>query len=391
MPGLIERGPRARAAGSRRIGGLHSRSSKADAAVRTVLFILISFDTIRLTSTRSDRRRDHVYPYYGDLSSPFFNVLTKFRSFVVDRRAQAIHNVDTMRDRPILGEKNQSGTQSIERAMGVIRSVAEAGVHGVRLMDLVDATKLKQPTVSRLIAALMRGGLIEQDAETRRFYLGVEAFALGAIASARFGIHKLALDALLHLATATEDSAFLSIPRDTVSICLHGEEGAFPIRTQVLKAGDRYPLGVGAGSLAILAAMPDPKVEQVIAKNVAWVAKAYPAYSADRLRQLVAETRTAGFAVNKGLIVSGSWGVGVAIIGDDRRPAGALSVAAIEARLPERRRLEVARLLQAAASDLSSRLRQLNSVSRLGARSTRLSERVDSAGGRKRRQADERS
>ena len=133
----------------------------------------------------------------------------------------------------------------------------ETGAHGVRLTDLVNVTGLKQPTVSRLIGALMREGLIEQDSESRRFYLGVEAFALGAIASARFGIHKLALDALLQLAATTEDSAFLSISRDTVSICLHREEGAFPIRTQVLKAGDRYPLGVGAGSLAILAAMPD--------------------------------------------------------------------------------------------------------------------------------------
>jgi DNA-binding IclR family transcriptional regulator len=275
--------------------------------------------------------------------------------------------------------------------MEVMRGVAEAGVHGVRLMDLVNTTRLKQPTVSRLIAALVHGGLIEQDRETRRFYLGVEAFALGAIASARFGIHKLALDQLLRLAATTEDSVFLSIPRDTVSICLHREEGTFPIRTQVLKAGDRYPLGVGAGSLAILAAMPDPEVEHVIARNAAWVAKTYPPYSSDGLRQLVAETRSAGFAVNKGLIVSGSWGVGVAVIGDEGRPVGALSVAAIEARLPEPRRIEVARLLQAAASDLSSRLRQLNSVSRLGAHAARFTERVGTRGARRRQQTEKRS
>jgi DNA-binding IclR family transcriptional regulator len=265
-------------------------------------------------------------------------------------------------------DKTQSGTQSLERAMAITRRVAEAGVNGVRLMDLVNATELKQPTVSRLTAALMREGLIEQDRESRRFYLGVEAFALGAIASARFGIHKLARDALPQLAAATEDSAFLSIPRDTVSVCLQREEGAFPIRTQVLKAGDRYPLGVGAGSLAILAALPDADVEKVIAKNAPWVARAYPAYSAGKLRQLVAETRAAGFAVNSGLIVSGSWGIGVAVIGDDGAPVGALSVAAIEARLPERRRREVAQLLQAAAADLSARLRELNSVGKSAGR-----------------------
>ena len=278
-----------------------------------------------------------------------------------------------------MSERNQSGTQSIERAMDVMRRVAEARMHGVRLMDLVNATGLKQPTVSRLVAALIREGLIEQDTESRRFYLGVEAFALGAIAGARFGIHQLALDALVRLAAATGDSAFLSVPRDTLSICLHREEGAFPIRTQVLKAGDRYPLGVGAGSLAILAAMPDQEIERVIASNAPWIAKAYPAYSANKLRQLVAETRSAGFAVNKGLIVQGSWGVGVAITGDEEKPLGALSVAAIETRLPERRRLEIARLLQVAASDLSARLRQLNTVGKSGARTNRAPEGAGTA------------
>ena len=281
----------------------------------------------------------------------------------------SIHNMD-MSKSSLAESKSQSGAQSIERAVDVMRRVAEAGVHGVRLTDLVNATGLKQPTVSRLIGALMREGLVEQDSESRRFYLGVEAFALGAIASARFGIHKLALDALLQLAAATEDSAFLSIPRDTVSICLHREEGAFPIRTQVLKAGDRYPLGVGAGSLAILAAMPDADVERVIAKNASRVAEAFPSHSPSRLRQLVAETRSAGFAVNSGLIVSGSWGIGVAVIGADGKPAGALSVAAIESRMGEQRRRGVASMLQTATTELSARLRELSSVG--GARERRV-------------------
>ena len=67
------------------------------------------------------------------------------------------------------------------------------------------------------IAGVIREGLIEQDIESRRFYLGVEAFALGAIASARFGLHKLALDALFVLTgpkgqrTVKADGYFLGL------------------------------------------------------------------------------------------------------------------------------------------------------------------------------------
>ena len=47
-----------------------------------------------------------------------------------------IHNMDTS-GQSSAESKNQSGAQSIERAIDVMRRVAEAGVHGVRLTDLV--------------------------------------------------------------------------------------------------------------------------------------------------------------------------------------------------------------------------------------------------------------
>jgi DNA-binding IclR family transcriptional regulator len=40
---------------------------------------------------------------------------------------------------------------------------------------------------------------------------------------------------------------------------MHRHEGSFPIRTLVLDVGNRRPLGVGAGGLAILAAIGDEK------------------------------------------------------------------------------------------------------------------------------------
>jgi hypothetical protein len=84
------------------------------------------------------------------------------------------------------------GTQSIGRAIDVLRLIAASGDRGVRLSDLVLETGLKQPTVSRLVSALTRESLVEHDPVTRRYYVGLEAFILGAIASSRFGIHKFA-------------------------------------------------------------------------------------------------------------------------------------------------------------------------------------------------------
>ena len=60
---------------------------------------------------------------------------------------------------------------------------------------------------------------------------------------------------------------------------------------------------------------------------------------------MVQEARAKGYALNPGMLLPGSWGVGVAIRGQDGRPIGALSIAAVESRLSEDRQQELAELL----------------------------------------------
>ena len=65
-------------------------------------------------------------------------------------------------------------------------------------------------------------------------------------------------------AARSGDTSFLSVRRDAFAVCLHREEGAYPIRTHALEVGDRHPLGVGGGSLAILATLSDAEIERVL-------------------------------------------------------------------------------------------------------------------------------
>ena len=146
------------------------------------------------------------------------------------------------------------------------------------------------------------------------------------------------------------------MPRDGHAVCLERLEGAFPIRTHVLQAGDRHPLGVGAGSLAMLAAMSDDEVERILNSIAPELATAYPTYSPAFLRDAVAQTRASGFAFNPGRLLTGSWAIGVAVIGPEGDCVGALSISAIESRLGEARRAELAPIVQHEAQKLSLRL-----------------------------------
>ncbi|HEX2136216.1 MAG TPA: IclR family transcriptional regulator [Microvirga sp.] len=258
-----------------------------------------------------------------------------------------------------IGDAAAGGAQTIDRAATLLLLVGRAGPSGARLSDLVDQCGLSKPTIRRMLLALVRAGLLDQDLETRRYHIGPEIYVLGTLASARFGIHTISLRSLVRLSQETGDTAFLSVPHDVYSICVHREEGPYPIRIHALHAGDRHPLGVGAGSLALLAALPDEEVEEVLTANADLLADKYPQHSPSVLRALVQETRAKGYAVNPGMLLSDSWGIGVAVRGHDGRPIGALSIAAIESRLGEERQRELGQLLAKEARWIETRLSEV--------------------------------
>jgi DNA-binding IclR family transcriptional regulator len=249
-----------------------------------------------------------------------------------------------------------NGAQAIDRAATLLLLVGRVAPSGARLSELVEQCNLSKPTVRRMLLALVRAGLLDQDQETRRYYLGPEIHVLGTLASARFGIHSVSLRSLVKLSQQTGDTAFLSVPSDVYSICVHREDGPFPIRVHALHAGDRHPLGVGAGGLALLAALPDEEVKEILAVNADVLSDKYPPFSPSVLRGLVQDTRTRGYALNPGMLLSDSWAIGVPIRGTDGRPVGALSIAATESRLSRERQLEIAPLLKKEASSIEARL-----------------------------------
>jgi DNA-binding IclR family transcriptional regulator len=166
-----------------------------------------------------------------------------------------------------------------------------------------------------------------------------------ARATQRYGLYPFVAPSLDRLAGATADTIYFSMLSDMDAVCVDRREGAFPIKTLTLRLGDRRPLGIGSGSLALLAAMRDEEIEEVVAAQRS--ARAHYAIDDLRLRRMVLETRERGFAVIEGQIIPGMNAVGVALRNSVGAPVAAISVAAITARLDASRQVEVAGLIQA--------------------------------------------
>ncbi|MFN7026089.1 MAG: IclR family transcriptional regulator [Pseudorhizobium sp.] len=249
-----------------------------------------------------------------------------------------------------------SGARAVERALGLLSVVGKGAQLGASLADVVRHSGLNKPTARRLLLALMGARLVEQDPTTRKYFLGPELYVLGMLASGRHGLLEMAADSLQRLSMVSKDSSFVSMRRGDYAVCLHRQEGTHPVRTHALLAGDQNPLGVGAGSLAMLAALPDEEIASIMLRNEEVIAAQYPGYTCDILQRDVQQTRARGYAVNPGRVIASSWGIARAILLPDGRLAGALSIAAIDSRMTEARQLELAALLTEEVNRVQTKL-----------------------------------
>ncbi|MCZ8259891.1 MAG: IclR family transcriptional regulator [Beijerinckiaceae bacterium] len=236
------------------------------------------------------------------------------------------------------------GAQSAIRTLRLLRLLGDAGAEGASLAALVRLSGLSKPTCRRLLVALIEEGMAVQDPATRFYFLGREIYLLGMVAADRYGIHRVALDSVTRLAQKTGDAAFLQVRHGDEVVCLAREDGTFPLRSHVLKAGDRHLLGAGAGPLAILAALPEAEAEAYLASHARGLAQRYPALG-PLLPTLVLESRERGYSLNRGILFPGSWGMGMAIRGPSGRIEACLSLAAVESRMQPDREPELVTLL----------------------------------------------
>lgn len=241
-------------------------------------------------------------------------------------------------------------SSSVQKACRILRVMSDS--RNARLTDIATASGQDKATALRLLDVLVREGFVLRDPQTKRYTLGTEAFVLGAAAAARFDPRPIVRPALIRLTGAFLDSTILSIPRGAESVCVDLELGTFPIRANYLEIGSRRPLGAGAGSLALLAWMPDAEIEAIMPAIVDKLQR-YPRIDRQVLERHIEESRRRGYALMVDLVVDRMGGIAVPILGSDRRPVAAISIAALTERIFSRE-AELAEALQREAQACSS-------------------------------------
>lgn len=247
------------------------------------------------------------------------------------------------------------GVGAVSRLFAVLRCLGECDEGGERVTQLAQRVGLSQPTTHRLLRSLMEEGMVEQDLLSKRYRLSIEFFALAAKAGNTGNLRDLVRPSLLRLSASLGDSLFLLARSGFDAICLDRSEGPYPIRTFTGDIGGRVALGVGQGSLAILAFLPEDERETVIAYNLPRL-KDFHLYDEVFLRSEVENVRRLGYAARNTGALPGMAGLAVPILDRNGRAVAALSVATISDRLGPDRLATVVELLKREATAVSARI-----------------------------------
>jgi len=232
-----------------------------------------------------------------------------------------------------------SSVQSLGRALELLRLIcashtnASSG-HGARLLDLVNASGLAQPTVHRLLSQMAADGLLVQDTQ-RRWCLGPFAYELGLVAAQNFPLRDQSAPHLARICAATGDTAFLLVRSGSDSFCLARQSGSFPIQVLPVQPGKRRPLGVGGGGLALLSFMPDDEQKAVLDRIEPQLAQ-YGGLTRKVLQDLVQEARAQGWARITDYAVAGVTSVGMPLRTRNGSVFAAISVSAMTERMQPR-------------------------------------------------------
>ncbi len=223
-------------------------------------------------------------------------------------------------------EPNQTkGAQSLHRAMQLLAAVGEHNVTGIRLTELAQVTGLHVATTHRLLSALVREQMVAFDVHyTKRYFLGLRLHSL--VDLARYSALRAKLrDFLAAIVIETRAIAYLYVPLLNDTIALDVVEYPRAPRGLVSEIGRRLPMGIGAGSIALLAAMPDARARALVSANAARYDE-YSGLTEAAVWRSIDEARATGYGITLEQVARGFIGVGLVIRNDRGEAEAAVTV-----------------------------------------------------------------
>ncbi|SDD31758.1 IclR family transcriptional regulator [Paraburkholderia lycopersici] len=242
----------------------------------------------------------------------------------------------------------RSGTQSLERAICLLRELASRNRAGWRLGELAARCEIDKGSAHRLLACLIRERLVEQRSSDRRYQLGPLLWELALSAPPRTAPPDVCRERLTAVARRFGGLAFLMLRSGNEYVCAM-RAGHAELRAISVEAGTRRPLITSAGGVSILLALPEYDAQRIRANNIRQELSRCGDVRLRSLDQMYRRSQAFGYGVNLGDVVPGIHAVGVPVFSRPGKPVASLCLMTWSDSLPEARVDEACEALMAEA------------------------------------------
>ncbi|MFT3816583.1 MAG: IclR family transcriptional regulator C-terminal domain-containing protein [Rubrivivax sp.] len=223
-----------------------------------------------------------------------------------------------------MGGADNEQHRTIRRIFAVLRVVAGEHGAGLRLTEIAGRAGLHPATTRRTLLGLAEERAVVFDPYSHTWHFGCD-FLPAQEETAEARLKQRCAGALQRIARASGDTVFL-LTRDGLDTrYIDIARGTFPADPLPLAhAGERRPLGVGAGGVVLLAALPAPERSLAIDTNSA----RFPSYrtSAAEVGRRLKACLASGFASARDTMVAGLSSVSVPVRNERGSIVAALSL-----------------------------------------------------------------
>jgi IclR family transcriptional regulator, KDG regulon repressor len=223
-------------------------------------------------------------------------------------------------------EPDSGSSKSLQKALRILvymgEQAPEAGV-----TQLASELGLTKATVHRLLNAMERFELIERNAESERYRLGLKLHQLGNRAVESRTLRSEAHRLLLEMSRRSRETVSLAVPAPGGVICLDRLDSPHTIIKVCTPVGALFPPHCTAAGKALLAYMTDDELNEIVKKNGLRQYTQFSITNLSDLKENLRLIRQRGYAVDHQELERGLSGVAAPVLSAHERVIASVGIA----------------------------------------------------------------
>lgn len=229
---------------------------------------------------------------------------------------------------------------------------------GLTFTQIEKAIKIPKATLHHILHLLVERAYLTRDVERKVFAPGIRLMEMGALCLQGSTMVSAAVPVMEQVHQLTGELVLCGVNDGDEMLIIQQIASTHNITVNV-PVGSRWPLYCTAQGQAWLASWADDRVSLLYPNGQLELRTSNTLRSVAELHRRLEQVRREGVAVIRGEVISGEMSIGAAILGPGGRPVGAISTAVPNSRGTEAYLRRLARLIRAAAANISLRLGQV--------------------------------